>query len=103
MPAVEIVATVLSDEVHVALEVTLAWLLSEYVPVAVNCCVAPTDSETFSGVTEIDVRVGTVKFTPLLANPETVTTTFPVVAPLGTLVAMLPVPQLVAVAAVPLN
>ena len=44
-----------------------------------------------------------VKFTPLLANPETVTTTFPVVAPLGTLVAMLPVPQLVAVAAVPLN
>ena len=46
---------------------------------------------------------GTVKFTPLLAAPFTMTTTFPVVAPVGTNVAMLVAPQLVTVAVVPLN
>jgi hypothetical protein len=47
--------------------------------------------------------VVTVKATPLLATPPTVTTTFPVVAPAGTDVTMLVVLQLVGVAAVPLN
>ena len=37
----------------------------------------------------------TVKLTPLLATPPTVTTTFPVVAPLGTVVPMLVALQLV--------
>jgi hypothetical protein len=45
----------------------------------------------------------TVKFTPLLATPPTVTTTFPVVAPAGTAVVMLVELQLVGVAAIPLN
>jgi len=45
----------------------------------------------------------TVKLTPLLATPPTVTTTFPVVAPAGTVTAMLVVLQLVDVAAVPLK
>src|SRR5258706_8322679 len=45
----------------------------------------------------------TVKFTPLLARPPTVTTTFPVVAPGGTSAAMLVALQLVGIAAVPLN
>jgi hypothetical protein len=45
----------------------------------------------------------TVNVRPLLAKPETVTTTFPVVAPLGTGTTMLVVPQLVGVPAVPLN
>jgi hypothetical protein len=45
----------------------------------------------------------TVKATPLLATPFTVTTTFPVVAPVGTDVAMLVALQLVVVAAAPLN
>jgi hypothetical protein len=45
----------------------------------------------------------TVKFTPLLATPPTVTTTFPVMAPVGTDVAMLDEVQLVVVASVPLN
>ena len=44
-----------------------------------------------------------MKFTPLLATPPTVTTTFPVVAPAGTDVAMLVEVQLVVVAGVPLN
>src|ERR1700704_589125 len=45
----------------------------------------------------------TVKLTPLLDNPPTVTTTFPVVAPLGTAATMLLVLQLVGVAVIPLN
>ena len=40
---------------------------------------------------------------PLLAKPATVTTTFPVVAPLGTGTAMLVALQLVGTAATPLN
>src|SRR5215471_12396835 len=45
----------------------------------------------------------TVNETPLLALPPTVTTTFPVVAPLGTVTPMEVMFQLVTVAAVPLN
>jgi len=45
----------------------------------------------------------TVKFFPLLAVPDTVTTTFPVVAPAGTFATMLVALQLVIVAVVPLN
>ncbi len=44
-----------------------------------------------------------MKVTPLLATPFTVTTTGPVVAPDGTVVIMLPTPQLDATATVPLN
>jgi len=53
-----------------------------------------------------DVMLGapvTVKFFPLLDDPETVTTTLPVVAPVGTVAVMLDVLQLVVVAVVPLN
>jgi hypothetical protein len=45
----------------------------------------------------------TVKVTPLLGTPPTVTTTLPVVAPAGTGAEMLVALQLVGVAAVPLN
>src|SRR3954464_9564793 len=45
----------------------------------------------------------TVKGTPPLAMPPTVTTMFPLVAPLGTGTAMLDVDQLVGVAVVPLK
>ncbi len=45
----------------------------------------------------------TVKVTPLLATPPTVTTTFPVVAPTGTAATMLVALQLVGVAPVPLK
>src|SRR5467141_1656505 len=52
---------------------------------------------------EIAGPLATVKLTPLLATPPTVTTTLPVVAPLGTAAVMLAALQLVAVAVVPLN
>ena len=48
-------------------------------------------------------REPTVKLAPLLATPPTVTTTLPVVAPLGTVVEILVALQLVAVATVLLN
>lgn len=54
-------------------------------------------------MTAIDTSVVTVKLTPLLATPETVTRTLPVVAPDGTGTTMLVLPQLVGVAVVPLN
>src|SRR5208283_4696683 len=49
------------------------------------------------------VSMVTLKLTPLLATPPTVTTIFPVVAPLGTATVMLVPLQLVGVPAVPLN
>src|SRR5258706_4645049 len=49
------------------------------------------------------VSARTVKLTPLLARPPTVTTTVPVVAPAGTSAAMPVALQLVGIAAVPLN
>jgi len=57
---------------------------------------------TSAGVPE-PVELETVKLTPLLATPPTVTTTLPVVAPVGTGTTMLVALQLVGVAAIPLN
>jgi hypothetical protein len=57
----------------------------------------------FNGPIEEPDPLETVKFTPLLATPPTVTTTFPVVAPAGTGATMLAALQLVGAAAVPWN
>jgi len=51
----------------------------------------------------LEITGATVKLTPELETPDTVTTTFPVVAPLGTVTAILVAVQLVGVAVVPLN
>ena len=61
-----------------------------------------------TGPDEVDnpVMLGgcvTVNAEPLLATPLTVTTTGPVLAPVGTVVPIAPVPQLVGVAETPLN
>lgn len=50
-----------------------------------------------------DVVADTVKGMPLLEAPATVTTTFPVFAPAGTVVLIVVLPQLVAVALAPLK
>jgi hypothetical protein len=63
---------------------------------------APTGPEI--GLRALIAGVGiTVKLAPLLATPLAVTTTLPVVAPLGTVTVMLVALQLVTVAGVPLN
>ena len=58
------------------------------------------DSEVIFGAVAGGV---TVKVTPLLATPPTVTTTDPLVAPAGTVTTMLAADQLEGVALVPLN
>ncbi len=50
-----IVATAVVDEVQVTWLVRFWVLESEYVPVAVNCCVPPMRHDGFAGVTAIDV------------------------------------------------
>jgi hypothetical protein len=63
----------------------------------------PTAPDVGFRLVMLGVGTGTVKFTPLLATPPTVTTTLPVVVPAGTGTAMLVALQLVAAAATPLN
>ena len=67
---------------------------SLYVPVAVNCCVAPLLIELFAGVTVIDVSVAaTAKFVEPLIEPEVAEiVVLPVLAPVAS-------PPLVIVAA----
>jgi hypothetical protein len=65
-----------------------------------------TEAPTAPDVGERLVMLGagtTVKLTPLLFTPLANTTTFPVVAPDGTVTAILVALQLVTLAAVPLN
>src|SRR5256885_931499 len=64
---------------------------------------APTTREVGFKLVRLGAGVETVKVTPLLATPPTVTTTLPVLAPLGTGATMLVALQLVGVAATPLN
>jgi hypothetical protein len=80
--------------------VLVPWLDPKFVPVIV------TEVPTAPEVTERLVMLGadtTVKLDPLLFTPLANTTTFPVVAPVGTVVTRLVALQLVTVAVVPLN
>jgi hypothetical protein len=56
-PLPEIVATLVLADAHVAELVRSFVLLSEYVPVAVNCCVAPAAIDAEAGVTATPVSV----------------------------------------------
>jgi hypothetical protein len=64
---------------------------------------APTNPDVGFRLAMLGAAVVTVKLTPLLATPPTVTTTLPVVAPAGTGATMLVALQVVAVVAIPLN
>jgi hypothetical protein len=82
------------------LTVLVPWVAPKFVPVIV------TEVATGPLVGDRFVMLGgtvTVKLTPLLAKPPTVTTTLPVVAPAGTCTTMLVADQLVGAAVVPLN
>ena len=64
-PALVIVATAVFAEAHVA-ELVRFWVLASlYVPVAVNCCVAPTAIEALAGVTATDTKAGAVTVNPV--------------------------------------
>src|SRR5262245_8267974 len=82
------------------LTVLVPCVAPKFVPVIVTA--APT--APLVGDSDVIVAVGTtVNATPLLATPPTVTTTFPVVALLGTVVTMLVADHDVGVAVTPLN
>ncbi len=53
-------ATLVFDELQVTAVVRICVVLSENVPVAVNCCFAPWEIEGLDGVTAIDTRVAGV-------------------------------------------
>ncbi len=73
----------------------------KFVPVIVTD--VPTGPDVALKFVMLGAGVVTVNVTPLLATPPTVTTTLPVVAPLGTDTTMLVALQLVGVPATPLN
>src|SRR5260370_4044853 len=64
---------------------------------------APTNPDVGFRLVMLGAGTVTVKLTPLLATPPTVTTTFPVVAPAVTVALMLVPLQAVGVAATPLS
>ena len=55
-PGAAIVATEVSEELHVAMTV-ISWVVPLKSPVAVNCCLRPLGIEGFAGVTVTDVRL----------------------------------------------
>src|ERR1700682_4322084 len=57
-PAALIVATDVAEELQVAIAVKSWVLLSEKVPVALNCCAVPSCIEGFVGVTAMEDNVG---------------------------------------------
>jgi len=59
-PLTVIDATLVFEEVHVAVPVMSCVVPSEKVPVAVNCCKVPSGMEGFVGVTAIEVTVAPV-------------------------------------------
>jgi hypothetical protein len=63
-PPVEIVAVAVVPDDQVTDELRSFVVLSLYVPVAVNCCVAPTVMEGFLGVTAMELSVAAC-FPPL--------------------------------------
>ena len=85
-PPPVIVATVVVCELHVAVLVRICVELSENVPVAANCSVAPFTSEGFAGVTVIDTSTAEV----------TVRTVVPLIAPEAALIVLVPVATAVA-------
>ena len=55
-----IVARFSADELHVTVLVRFSMLPSPYVPMATNCCVAPSVTKGFAGVTAIETRADAV-------------------------------------------
>jgi len=74
-------------DVPLKVTVLVPWLEPNFVPVMVT--EVPTGPDVGDRLAMLNAGTVTVKLTPLLACPPTVTTTFPVVAPLGTVTVML--------------
>jgi len=69
-PALLIVAIDISEELHVTCVVRSCLLLSEKIPVAVNCCLVPRAMLGFVGVTSMETNVTVAAFTVRVVLPE---------------------------------
>ena len=100
---VMLVALQLDAVAAIPLKVTVLvpWAVPKFVPVIAT--EVPTAPEFGFKLVIVGAGTVTVKLTPLLAKLPTVTTTPPLVAPVGTVAVMLVALQFVAVAAVPLK
>jgi hypothetical protein len=97
-PPAAIVATVIVPLDHVTVDVMSFVELSEYVPVAVNCCEPGFATVGVAGVTAIETKFGVTVNTAIFeVTPESVAVMFEV--PTATPVAR-PVAEIVAVAGV---
>jgi hypothetical protein len=86
-PVLLIVATLVVSELHCTVVVMFCMLPSVYVPVAVNCCVAPSGSVGIAGVTAIDTNVAGVTVTvvePLIVPEVAVMLVLATATPLTT-------------------
>src|SRR5713226_7517172 len=83
------------------LTVLVPCVVPKFVPVIITD--VPPNPDVGFKLAMLGAGTVTVKLTPLLATPPTVTTTLPVVAPAGTGTTMFVALQLVGVAAIPLN
>jgi hypothetical protein len=101
--AVMLVAVQLVGVAAIPLNVTalVPWVAPKFAPMIVID--VPTNPDVGFKLVMLGPGTVTVKLTPLLATPPTVTTTLPVVEPAGTAAVMLVALQLVGVAAIPLN
>ncbi len=95
-----LVALQLPTVAAVPLNETVPCVEPKFVPVIVTA--APTAPVVIDKLVMLGAGT-TVKLTPLLFTPLADTTTLPVVAPLGTVTAMLAALQVLTLAAVPLN
>jgi len=77
------------------------WFAPKLFPLIVT--LVPTTPEEGDKLVIVGPFEFTAKFSPALERPPTVTTTFPVVAPVGTLATICVADQLIGVAPVPLN
>ena len=75
-PETEIVAQFVFDELQAVDPVIFCVVLSEYVPVAVNCCVAPSSMLGVAGVNDIETSVTVCVTAVSVADPDI----FPTVA-----------------------
>lgn len=57
-PLLDMVATDWFDELQVTVDVIFSKLLSEYIPIALNCCVVPLTMVGLTGMTVMDDKVG---------------------------------------------
>jgi hypothetical protein len=91
---VPIVATVVAEDVHLAVAVRFCVVPLLYVPVAVNCWLEPKGTDGVDGVTLIEVRTAAV--TVSVADPLTVPETAEIVATPGATPVARPLPCTVA-------